>query len=68
MTEKGHESSLTIISVKSFCSATHFRFSVSFIAKLVVNNLGGLKLRKKNIEKEHQVDQFYLFHQVMCSN
>lgn len=60
MTEKGHKSSLTIISVKSFCITTHFLFSVSFIAKLVANKLEGLKLCKGNIEKEHQVAQFYL--------
>lgn len=70
MPEKGHESSLIIISVKSFCSTTHFIFSVSFIAKLVVNKLGDLKLRKENIEKEHQVAQFLscmrpFFHRVL---
>lgn len=70
MTEKGHKFSLTIVSGKSFCSTTFFIFSVSFIAKLVVNKFEGLKLRKENIEKEHQVAQFYFawglfFHQVL---
>lgn len=59
MTEKVHGSSLTIISGKSFCSTTFFIFSVFFIAKLVVNKSEGLKLQKENIEKEHQVAQFY---------
>lgn len=70
MAEKGHKFSLTIISGKSFCGTTFFIFSVSFIAKLVVNKFEGLKLRKENIEKEHQVAQFYFawglfFHQVL---
>lgn len=60
MTEKGHESCLTISSGKSFCRTTRFNFSVSFIARLVLSKPEGLKLRKENIEKECQVARFHL--------